>query len=280
MWIPQFPSTDFELFAATMEYIEDKLNNSNPNATIKEKLEVVGFNEKTAEYIQECCLTNEVYDWEPLLYWIHSYFDVQLYAPISCQEEYHQEFLKGEWRQGQWYEKAMTVGYEETDLNIQVIYVSNFREIPDMIIEGKSFDFKVKNGNIWYHGTDASNMTSIVENGIDTRCGKKKLDFSDTGFYMSQNIDMAKKWAVRRDNKLQDQKNQTRSNKTSGYYDTVFIFHVDYSKYSGVDLSSNIKEWEAAVNWYRNYIKIREYNDLYNRLEICLLYTSPSPRDS
>ena len=213
MWIPQFPSTDCDLFTATMEYIEHKLNNSNPNATIKEKLEVVGFNEETAEHIQDCCLNNKVYDWEPLFYWIRAYFDVHLYAPLSSQEEYHQEFLKGKWRQGQWYDKVMTVA-EMRDLNIQVIYVQNAQEIPDMIIEGESFDLKVKHGNIWYHGTDATNMSSIVKDGILPEKGKSDKDFSHRGFYMSQNIEMAKEWAVGRgNNKVQQdpKKNNTKN---------------------------------------------------------------------
>ena len=142
--------------------LSTNLTTLTQNTAIKEKLEIVGFNEKTAEYIQECCLQNEVYDWEPLLYWIRAYFDVQLYAPISSQEEYHQEFLKGEWQQGQWYDKVMKIGIRKTDLNIQVIYVSNDREIPDMKIEGESFDLKAKNGNIWYHGTGATNMLSLI----------------------------------------------------------------------------------------------------------------------
>ena len=168
---------------------------------------------------------------------------MQLHAPISCQEEYHQEFLNGEWQEGQWYEKVMTIGIRKTDLNIQVIYVSNVKEIPDLMIEGEVFDLKLTNENIWYHGTAAMSLASIIKDGIDLRRGSPNLDFSSgDGFYMFQSLEFAKKWAIGRDNKVWQPQKTRRSNEASGNYDVVFIFQFDRSKYSGIDLSSNTKK--------------------------------------
>ena len=67
-WQPQFPSFDFNLYQATMEFIENKIKD-NPNCvSLKQQLMLAGFNKNTSAKIQECCERNEVFDWEPLIY--------------------------------------------------------------------------------------------------------------------------------------------------------------------------------------------------------------------
>jgi len=170
MWEPQFPSTDFYIFCATMKFIEYKLNNNpNPDCTIEQKLRFVGFNQPTAAHIEECCRRNKVYHMQSLLYWIDVYFEVKFnqLSPTPSQEKYHQEFLDGEWKREEWHEKQIEIERSTKRLlNIKVIYTSQIYQIPDLIIDGEPINLGVKNGNIWYHGTSAMNLSSIINDGI------------------------------------------------------------------------------------------------------------------
>ena len=60
-------------------------------------------------------------------------------------------------------------------------------------------DSEEKDFSYWYHGTDCSSASAIVEIGIDEEKGTEKRDFSDgKGFYLSDNFERAKQWALDR----------------------------------------------------------------------------------
>jgi len=274
MWEPQFPSNEFHLYWAVMQFIEHKLKNiSNSYITIKEQLVVAGFNITTAAHIEECCLRNEVYDWEPLIYWINVYFEVKLrqLSPTPSQEEYHKKFLNGDWQKNEWYEEEIEVVRSKTkkSLDVKVIYVSRTDQIPDLIIDGEAINLGIRNGNIWYHGTSAKNLPSLRDDGILLGKGNLNLDFSRSGgFYLSRDIEMAKQWAAGRDGKNDTQSKKSKQKKKKGGeanphfegYDVVFIYQFDRSEYIGVDLSQNRQEWEDTVNYYRNGVSIELTN--------------------
>lgn len=48
---------------------------------------------------------------------------------------------------------------------------------------------------VWYHGTNESSALSICDVGIDFSKSKKELDFG-IGFYLTDNIDVARKRAI------------------------------------------------------------------------------------
>ena len=57
----------YNLYDASLSFIKNKFNDvTDLNLSIKDQLVYVGFNEKTATHLENCCLNNEVFDWEPL----------------------------------------------------------------------------------------------------------------------------------------------------------------------------------------------------------------------
>ena len=293
-WEPQFPSNEFPIYWATIQFIKERLKNTSTSCvTIKEKLEIAGFNKSTAFYIQECCTINQVYSWEPLDYWIHIYFDVKLnsLSPTPSQEDYHKRFLSGEWQKNQWYEEQIEVVRDKTKkaLDVQVIYTSQMNQVPDLVIDGETINLRARNGNIWYHGTNAKNLPSLRDNGILLGKGNADLDFSSSGgFYLSRDIELAKSWAVGRGGRNYSQPKKTQQKKGKAAeanphfegYDVVFIYQFDRSSYLGVDLSQNKKDWEDVVNHFRNNISIELTNEeLADEIDIAEYIYGPMSGD-
>jgi len=270
-WQPQFPSSEFPLYYATIYYINFKLkNNPKLDSTIKDQLILAGFNSITAIRLATFWKNNEVFDWEPLTYWINVY--IETLCPIPCQKERHQKFLNNKRKKGEWYDEPMIVGPSKTKTEaiIKVIYVSEVTEIPPLKIgdeETDDINLKLKNGNIYYHGTSAKSLPSIINEGILMDKSIGRFDFSyNNGFYMSQDIDLAKRWAEGRNGK-QKQKDKEAQEPFEGY-NAVLIYQFDRSEFQVVDLTENLDDWKDTVDYYRNEVQLFGRKDeLMVRLE-------------
>lgn len=243
MWEPQFPSDDFHLQHATMNYIQYKLQcNPNPDCSIKEKLILAGFSEPTANYVEECCHENEVYQYEPLIYWISVYFEVKskpFTLPLSSKD-YLKEFLNPISQRGVWYEREEEFGRRKTLLKLQVMHMSEKQKIPDLVVnDSREPKNRVPERELWYHATYAENLNSFFEQGINLGKSKHNFDFAHTGFYLSQSLVKAKKWALNRDGRFGEN------------YGVIFIFKINLEDYKCLDLRNDTKKWKAVVEWYR-----------------------------
>ena len=269
---PKFPSFEFSLYWATMEFIEDKINEINRNRDIKQGIEqqliYAGFNKQTANHIEECCNKNTVFDWESLMYWIDVYFEINrkiiLSSPLSSSEEqkylqdqkYLQEFEKN-LPNRDWTKRMVE------DKEIHVTRVSEKEKLTDLIEEllrKPGTDLQKK--KLWYHATCAISLKSLLEYGVELTESKENLDFAHLGFYLSQELDKAKEWALGRDGgfvKSHKQKKGAKANPGSkgaeanpGGKGAILIYEInlDNEEMMGVDLRSEPVKWDLVVRHY------------------------------